>query len=177
MGVASPSMDLEEVNKMGYAEFISAFRGVFEHGALAAATVWGAGPFPSSAALHEAFLRFLQRLDPEAKKGVVRCYPDLAGKLAGEGALTEESLSEHKAAGLLELSEEERAELVALNDRYKEKFGFPFVICARENKKDSILRGIKSRLGNSVSEEVENALAEIGKISRLRIANIVQSKL
>lgn len=87
-------------------------------------------------------------------------------------------MSEQRAAaGLLELSEEERAELVALNDRYKEKFGFPFVICARENKKDSILRGIKSRLGNSVSEEVENALAEIGKISRLRIANIVQSKL
>ena len=78
-------MDVEEVNKMGYAEFISAFRGVLEHGAIAAATVWGARPFPSSAALQEAFLLFLRRLDPEAKKGVVRCHPDLAGKLAREG--------------------------------------------------------------------------------------------
>ncbi len=166
-------LTLEAVNNMDYHEFITAFCSVIEHGTLAAATVWSGRPFSSQLALHQAFVLFLSSLPPQSKLGVVRCYPDLAGKSAGEGGLTEESHSEHKAAGLLELSKREMEEMVSLNDSYKEKFSFPFVICARENKKEAIMKGTISRLENSVAEEVDNALAEISKIAYHRITNIL----
>ena len=173
---AKMAISLEEVNGLDYPDFISRFSFVIEHGTLAAATVWGSRPFLSLKAFHEAFHHFLFSLSSEAREGVVRCYPDLAGRLAEEDMLTKESLSEHKAAGLLELTEEERRELGDLNSRYKRKFSFPFVICARENKKEAILKGIRARLENAHGVELENALNEISKIAHHRIASHVADK-
>ncbi len=167
-------LSLEEVNKMDYPEFISLFDAILEHGTLAAATVWASRPFYSLQELHHAFQRFIQTLTPESKEGLIRCYPDLAGKLAEENKLSGHSLEEHRGAGLLELSDLEKGVLRALNSSYKEKFGFPFVVCARENKKEAILSGIKGRLENSCSEEAERAVVEIGKIAYHRLNGIIQ---
>lgn len=172
-GPKAKSILIEEMNSLDYPDFISHFGSVIEHGALAAASVWSARPFSSAQALHQAFEEFLFSLSPRAKEGVIRCYPDLAGKLAEENRLTEDSQKEHRAAGLLEMSENEKAELRSLNFPYKKKFSFPFVICAMENKKEAIMRGIRARLENKHSEEVDNALKEISKIAYHRIINYV----
>ena len=165
---------LEEVNRMDYPEFISVFGSVVENGPLAAATCWSSRPFSTPEELYQAFNVFMQSLTPQAKAGLVRCHPDLAGKLAKEGSLSRESESEQRAAGLLGMTESERKELAAVNSSYSAKFGFPFVVCARENKKEAIMTGIKSRLENSGSVELEKALGEISKIVYHRLVDIVK---
>lgn len=165
---------LDEVNCMDYPEFMSTFGSVIEHGRLAAASVWTSKPFASTAELHQAFKAYLESLSPELRVAQVRCYPELAGTVAKEGGLSEESLNEHKGAGLLDLSEDKRKELGSLNRRYKEKFAFPFVVCARENKEVAIVQGIQTRLGNDPEVEVETALAEISKIAYYRLMSMLK---
>ena len=166
---------IDQINsEMDFQEFTETFGSVIEHSPLVAATVWSYRPFDSLFSLHKAFSNFIQRdLFPAAKSGIIRCYPDLAGKLAESSALSAESTREHEAAGLLELSPTEKERLTDLNNDYKKKFEFPFVICARENKKESIFAGLETRLGNSLAVEEETALKEISKIAWHRLNEIV----
>ena len=108
-----------------------------------------------------------------AKQGILRGFPDLAGKIAEAGQLTKESNSEHAAANLHILSNYEKELLQELNYRYKEKFGFPFVICARMNKKEAILKGLKDRYSNDIKEELETGIKQVLKICELRLKDIV----
>ena len=57
----------------------------------------------------------------------LRGHPDLAGKAARAGAMTDDSKREQASVGLDSLSEEEFARFHRLNDAYKAKFGFPFM--------------------------------------------------
>ena len=109
--------------------------------------------------------------------GILRSYPDLAGKLAKDGKLTGESLHEHSQADLDKLTDEEEAMMARLNSQYKEKFGFPFVICARMNKKDAIIEGLKARSNHHVETEVQIGIGEVMKICELRLKDIVKSQL
>ena len=83
------------------------------------------------------------------------------------------STHEQAAAGLGTLSPDEAAELRRLNAQYRAAFGFPFVICARQNRKDAILGTLRARLSNTREQEIANAIAQIGEIARLRIADLV----
>jgi OHCU decarboxylase len=105
--------------------------------------------------------------------GLIRAHPDLVGRLAREGRLTRESTGEQAAAGLDQLSTDEVAAFERYNAEYLERFGFPFVICARENRKDAILAAIPKRLANSREQEIATALAEIDKIARLRMNDAI----
>ncbi|KAH3821317.1 hypothetical protein DPMN_123080 [Dreissena polymorpha] len=134
-------------------EFIEQFGVAVEHGRLVAAAAWSARPFLSASDLHFRFCEFLEQLPQAGKEAVLRIHPDLAGKLAKAGGLTKESLREQKAAGLDSLTADEQRTLSELNEMYKTKFGFPFVICARENKKDAIIQGLKQRMENDVITE------------------------
>ena len=107
------------------------------------------------------------------KEGVLRLHPDLAGRLAAAGQLTTESTKEQSAAGLHLMTDDERQKMSELNENYKQKFGFPFVICARQNKKDAILRGLESRLENSAESEAVTGVNEVKKICHLRLLDIV----
>ena len=78
------------------------------------------------------------------------------------------------AEALGTLSAEESAELRRLNAAYVSTFGFPFVICARQNRKDAILGTLRARLSNTREQEIANAIAQIGEIARLRIADLVE---
>lgn len=72
------------------------------------------------------------------------------------------------------MTEEERQRMANLNKKYKHKFGFPFVICARENKKDAILRGLEERLENAPQTEAITGANEVKKICRLRLLDLVR---
>ena len=163
----------EKVNNMDFQEFVEHFASVIEHTPLAAACVWAHRPFQDVKLLHKAFCAFIHDLSPAMKEGILRCYPDLAGKLAQQNALSGESNKEHKSAGLLDLSEQEQKELLALNKSYKSKFTYPFVICARENKRETIFRGITARLNNTSQAEVEVGIGEVCKIAWHRLLDIV----
>ena len=167
-------LSIEKVNKLNYTEFRDKFGSVIEYSPFVAAGVWSARPFSNREALHTATVSFLSTLHREAKLGVLRCYPDLAGRLSEANQLSDESTKEHQSAGLLSLTEEEKKSLGTLNEAYKSKFQFPFVLCARENKKEAIFREIKKRLNSEPNEEVEIGIGEVGKIAFYRIADLVE---
>ena len=98
---------------------------------------------------------------------------ELAGSEARSGTLTEASNREQSQAGLGLLDEARRAELAALNHQYRERFGFPFIICARLNSRDAIFGTLRARLTNARDQELQNALAQVAQIARLRLMDIL----
>ena len=108
------------------------------------------------------------------KEGVLRGLPDLAGREARTNTLGPSCKKEQKQAGLLhDLSAKNRQLINDFNAEYKAKFDFPFVICARKNKVETILEGFKSRIGNSRKREVDFGINEIKMICWFRICDII----
>merc|ERR1711983_638584 len=116
----------------------------------------------------------ISSLPLSVKEGILRVHPDLAGRLARNGQLTKESSSEQSQANLDQLTPEEMDTLADLNNSCKSKYGFPFVICARLNKKEAIIVGLQRRLNHTAETEVQNGIEEVIKISQLRLTDIVK---
>jgi OHCU decarboxylase len=161
------------LNQLDRDGFVAAVGHVFERSPWIAAAAWERRPFADLAALHRAMLEVVAGAGEERQLALIRAHPDLAGKLALAGGLTAESAGEQAAAGLTALSAEELGRFTAYNEAYKARFGFPFVICARENKRDAILAAFPARLANGREQEIAAALAEIGKIAWLRLGDAV----
>jgi OHCU decarboxylase len=104
---------------------------------------------------------------------LIRAHPDLAGRASLAGRLTRASTGEQAGAGLDDLSPGEAALFQKHNSAYRKKFGFPFVICARLNKKKAMLDGFDRRLENSRRQEIQAALGEIFKIARFRLHDLL----
>lgn len=164
---------LDEINRMSPTAFASAFGAVYEHSPRIAERALARAPFDSRDALQAALYGALQASSDDEKLALIRAHPVLAGKEADAGTLTAESTREQAAAGLGTLTREQKAELAALNARYAEAFGFPFVICARLNRRDAIFGTLRARLNNTREQEVANAIAQIAEIARLRAADLV----
>jgi len=107
---------------------------------------------------------------PERQLELIRAHPDLAGNAAVAGQLTSASTSEQSSAGLDRCTPDEYARFQALNEAYRDKFGFPFVMAVRGRSRAVILAAFEARLRNDYDEEFETALVEIHKIARLRLA-------
>ena len=164
---------MQEINSLDSDDFVRRLGSIFESSPWIAAQAWEARPFSSFEQLHAAMCAVMYSASPEQKVALIQAHPDLVGRAALAGALSAESTREQVSAGLDRLSPAEIDAFQRLNARYRERFGFPFVICARENKKVSILTGFAARLANSREEEIEAALQEIAKIARLRLLDTV----
>jgi OHCU decarboxylase len=165
---------LSEVNAMDEPSFVAALGGLFEHSPWVARGAWRRRPFASVGELHGAFEAAMREAPRERRLALVRAHPELAGREAIEGELTEESTREQASAGLDRLTAEELGALRRLNADYRERFGFPLVICVREHTKESILAWGRARLGHSHDEELESALGEIAKIAHLRLHDVFE---
>lgn len=165
---------LQEVNSLDRDGFLARFGSLFEGSPWIAGQTWEAGPFGDFEQLHESMCAVMYGATQEQKLALIGAHPDLVGRAALAGTLTPESTKEQTSAGLDRLSDEEIAAFVRLNQAYRDRFGFPFVICARENKNDSILAGFETRLGNTPDQEIDAALREIAKIAYLRLVDIVR---
>ena len=168
-------MTLEEVNRLERDEFVSRLGSVYESSPWVVERVWGSQPFGSFAGLHGAMVGVVDGASRERQMALIRVHPDLAGKAAVAGKLTPESKGEQTSAGLGRLTPEEYEAFSEMNYAYRERFGFPMIVCVREHTKESILQNAKSRLENSREEEVEIALGEIAKIARLRLQELVEA--
>jgi 2-oxo-4-hydroxy-4-carboxy-5-ureidoimidazoline decarboxylase len=164
---------LAELNGRDRAGFVDAVGHVFEHSPWIAAAAWERRPFADLGALHAAMVAVVGAAGEERQLALIRAHPDLAGRMALAGAVTAESAAEQAAAGLTALAADELERFTAYNSAYKERFGFPFVICARENKKDAILAAFPRRLANDRATEIRTALGEIGQIAWLRLNDAV----
>jgi len=161
---------LAELNAMDRVEFVRLVGPIFEHSPWVAARTEAQRPFSSREALHAALVATVTKAGEDEKICLIRAHPDLIG----DAELTTASLSEQASAGLADASPEEAKQFREFNRQYRERFGFPFVICARLNKKDAIARAFPVRLRNSRAEEIETALQEISKIADLRLKDLVQ---
>jgi OHCU decarboxylase len=164
---------VDALNHATPGEFSAAFGAVYEHSPWIAERAYARRPFRSRLELQVALYGAVQGATDAEKVALIRAHPALAGKEAALGTLTAESAREQAAAGLGTLTHEEAAELQRLNASYAETFGFPFVICARLNRRDAILGTLRARHHNSREQEIANAIAQIGEIARLRLLDIV----
>lgn len=167
------TLTLSEINQLGQPEFTRIFGPVFEHSPWIAERTWPRRPFASFAAMHAELCETVRSARGEEQLALIQAHPDLVGRLALAGELTRESTREQASAGLDKLSPEEIRLFHEQNAAYKAKFGFPFVICARLNKKTAIIAGFEQRLDNSREQEIDTALGEIFKIARLRLEDLV----
>jgi len=149
--------------------------GVFEQSPWIVAETWSAAPFASVDDLYRALVATVSATSVERQLALIRAHPDLVGRAAREGTLTRESNAEQRAAGLGadDLSDDDVVAFANLNAAYQAKFTFPFVICARENRKASILTGFAARLPNDADTERDTALREIARIAWFRLHDLV----
>jgi 2-oxo-4-hydroxy-4-carboxy-5-ureidoimidazoline decarboxylase len=164
---------LGQLNRMGSADFAASIGDTFEHAPWVAEAAAARRPFAKVTALHDAMMGALRAAPRERQLDFLRGHPDLAGKTARAGALTDDSRREQASVGLDSLNEAEFAHFHRLNDAYKAKFGFPFMICVRRHTRDSILAQFERRLGNDAATEFAAALQEVFYITRLRVAGKV----
>jgi len=167
--------NLKQINSLSHDDFVCVIGPVFEDSPWVADSTWSKHPFKSVDLLHSALCKTVQGAAEAKKVDLIRAHPDLVGRAAQSGTLTSASTSEQASAGLNKLTEEEIAQFQKYNQSYRDKFGFPFVVCARLNKNDAILKGFEARLKNSREEEIKTALAEIEKIAYLRLQDIIES--
>ncbi|RUM22074.1 2-oxo-4-hydroxy-4-carboxy-5-ureidoimidazoline decarboxylase [Rhizobium vallis] len=153
-------------------DFISRFGGVFEHSLFIAERAYDTGSIKeplTASGVHAALAAVFRAASREERLGVLRAHPDLAGRLAISGELTEDSRKEQAGAGLDRLSPAEHARFTELNSAYVEKFGFPFIIAVKGLGKDDILSAFEVRIGNGRDEEFATAAAEVERIALLRL--------
>jgi 2-oxo-4-hydroxy-4-carboxy-5-ureidoimidazoline decarboxylase len=160
------TLSLDQLNRMNAADFAAVIGDTFEHAPWVAEAAAARRPFATVMALHEALMGALRAVPRERQVDFLRGHPDLAA----EAAMTRESQSEQASAGLDSLSEEQFARFHHLNDAYKARFDFPFMICVRRHTLDSILTQFERRLPNDAVTEFAVALQEVSYITRLRIA-------
>jgi OHCU decarboxylase len=164
--------------EMGRAEFVEKFGGVYEHFPEIAQTRWARGLTPATdkpAGLAAAMAEVAAALDEPAKLKLIRNHPDLAGRL-GIASLTAASRSEQADAGLNQCTPEEFERFRALNDAYKRKFEFPFILAVAGKTRQEILAAFESRIRNDRETEFRAALQEIDKIARIRLEAIAEHR-
>ena len=157
-------------------DYVARFGGVFEHSPWIAERAYDAGGLqetPTAEGVHVALVGQFRAASASEQLGVLRAHPDLAGKLAIAGDLTEESRNEQAGAGLDRLSPEEHARFTALNTAYTDKFGFPFIIAVKGLSKDDILAAFESRIDNTPEQEFETALRQVERIALLRLTALL----
>ncbi|MBD3881554.1 2-oxo-4-hydroxy-4-carboxy-5-ureidoimidazoline decarboxylase [Phormidium tenue FACHB-886] len=160
---------IADLNKMSQAEFVAAVGAVFEDTPAIATQAWALRPFVDVADLHQKMLSVVQRLNPAEELALICAHPDLGSRLK----MAEASVQEQTGAGLDRLSPAEFDRFQQLNQRYKAKFGFPFIIAVRNHTKTSILEAFDRRLQHSIEAERHQALAEISNIAWLRLQGLI----
>ena len=165
---------ISKVNNLDRESFVRIVGPVFEHSPWITEATWVKRPFHSIEQLHHALCQTVTNADGEKQLALIRAHPDLVGGAALAGTLTRESTGEQASLGLNQLTPEEIGLFQKNNAAYQKKFGFPFVVCARLNKKEAILSGFERRLKNSPSLEIKTALEEIFKIAELRLRDLTK---
>lgn len=160
---------LASLNLASADTFVSMLAGIFEHSPWVAERVLAQRPFASLDALHAAMCAAVQGAGSELQLALIRAHPQLAGKAAVRGELTEASTNEQRSAGLDQCSPEEFAAITQLNDEYDARFGFPFILAVKGHARDSIIANMRARIGHDREAEIAEALRQIERIARFRL--------
>ncbi|HEY9628919.1 MAG TPA: 2-oxo-4-hydroxy-4-carboxy-5-ureidoimidazoline decarboxylase [Coleofasciculaceae cyanobacterium] len=162
---------ISELNQMSQDTFTAALGAVFEDTPAIAHHAWNDRPFEDVSDLHQKMVQIVQHMSLAEQLALIKAHPDLGSKAQMAAA----SVQEQAGAGLDQLTPEEYDRIQALNQSYKEKFGFPFITTVRTQTKASIFAAFDRRLQNTVAAETQQALTEIAQIARLRLLDLLDN--
>ncbi|MBA1278276.1 2-oxo-4-hydroxy-4-carboxy-5-ureidoimidazoline decarboxylase [Pseudomonas stutzeri] len=152
--------------------FVAAFADIYEHSPWVAEQAYDKGVDASLddiETLHARMADILLSAPRETQLALINAHPDLAGKAAVRGELTASSTSEQAGAGIHECTAEEFARFTELNEAYKDKFGFIFIMAVKGSNRHQILAAFEERLHNTPEQEFDRAVSEINKIALFRL--------
>jgi 2-oxo-4-hydroxy-4-carboxy-5-ureidoimidazoline decarboxylase len=134
-----------------------------------------ARPFPSADAMAVAADAIWWSLEPADWLEAFAAHPRIGETGGGRGATREVGeWSASEQAGVAEAAEEPRRRLAAANRDYEARFGYIFVVCATGKTAGAMLDLLDRRLRNDPHEELLVAAEEQRKITRLRLAKLLQ---
>ena len=166
---------LHELNTCPESDFVTALANIFEYSPWVAEQASAARPFAGVNALFAAMKTAVEGAPENLRLALIRAHPDLANKTRRAEGLTTESTAEQNSAGLDRLSDAEYEAFERVNNAYRAKFGFPYIVCVRRHTRDSILRDFERRLPNDVATETSASIAEVCRIAALRLDQLVVS--
>ena len=166
-------MRIEDINDCDAARFVELLGGIFEHSPWVAERVYTLRPFADRTDLHRKMADEVNSASLGRQLDLLCQHPELAGKEADAGSLTNESKHEQAGAGLNQCSVEELAHIKHFNQAYREKFGFPFIIAVTGLDKVQIIAAMVKRLEHSSEDEFTTALGEVEKIGLIRLEKLI----
>jgi len=167
---------LADLNVCSKDDFIAALANVFEYSPWIAEAAAMARPFAGVNALFKEMKRVVDSAASEPRLALIKAHPDLANKTQRAAGLTAESNAEQNSVGLDRLSDAEYEAFERVNNAYRGKFGFPYIVCVRRHTKDSILRDFERRVPNDAETETQKSIDEICRIAALRVDQLVVSE-
>jgi 2-oxo-4-hydroxy-4-carboxy-5-ureidoimidazoline decarboxylase len=166
---------LDQLNSISTDAFVAALSGIFEHSPWVAEIAANHRPFASIDAVHDTMSKIVETSGEDRQLALINAHPELAGKAAVRGELTEESTREQSGAGLAQCTQQEFDTLVALNSAYRAKFGFPFILAVRGFDRHGIIANFESRVNNSRADELRASLDQIYRIARFRLDELIDA--
>jgi 2-oxo-4-hydroxy-4-carboxy-5-ureidoimidazoline decarboxylase len=163
----------EELNACTESDFVAALANIFEYSPWVAEQAFAARPFAGVNALLAAMKAAVERAPEGLRLALIKSHPDLADKTRRAAGLTAESSAEQNSVGLDRLSDAEYEAFERVNNAYRAKFGFPYIVCVRRHTRDSILKDFERRLPNDVGTETKTSIEEICRIAALRLDQLV----
>lgn len=164
---------LPEINKMSQVEFTNTLGDIWEETPKIAEKTWHSRPFIDLESLYQAMVAVVEKMSEGEKLALIKAHPDLGSKTK----MAEASVQEQAGVGLDRLSKAEYQHFQSLNQAYKDKFGFPFIVAVKYHTKESISEAFENRLKNNLKQEKKQALTEISKIARLRLTRMIVVRL
>ncbi|WP_024514492.1 2-oxo-4-hydroxy-4-carboxy-5-ureidoimidazoline decarboxylase [Bradyrhizobium sp. Tv2a-2] len=164
---------LSELNASSKGDFVVQLSNVFEYSPWIAEQAASLRPFAGVVQLFDAMKAAVDRAPEELRHALIKAHPDLADKTQRAAGLTAESNAEQNSAGLDRLSDAEYEAFERVNNAYRAKFGFPYIVCVRRQTRDSILRDFERRLPNDAAAETQRSVEEIFRIAALRLDQLV----
>jgi 2-oxo-4-hydroxy-4-carboxy-5-ureidoimidazoline decarboxylase len=166
-------LTLDQVNALDAEDFAETFAAIYEDSPWVARWAAALRPFSSLTALARGLADVVAAADRDSRLTLLSAHPDLAGRAALAGKVTRDSHHEQASAGLDSLIRAEMDRFTASNDRYRQRFGFPFILAVKHWSKDEILAAFDGRLANDAATEMATALAEVDKIAFSRLLDRV----
>jgi 2-oxo-4-hydroxy-4-carboxy-5-ureidoimidazoline decarboxylase len=164
---------LAELNACSKSDFVTALANIFEHSPWIAEQAAASRPYAGLRQLFEAMKTAAERAPAEMQLALIKAHPDLANKTQRAAGLTADSTAEQDSVGLDRLSDAEYEAFERVNNAYRSKFGFPYIVCVRRQTRDSILHDFERRLPNDAATEMKASIEEIGRIAALRLDQLV----
>jgi OHCU decarboxylase len=162
-------LTIADVNTLSEEAFTDLFGDVFEDSDWVAKRAYASRPFSSADDMHAAMWRQVEEASSAEQLQLLYAHPDLGSRARMSSA----SAGEQSGAGLDRLTTEEYNEFTALNNNYRDKFGFPFLFAVKGSTKQDILEALRRRLQSTPDAERQEALTQVRQIAAFRLNEMI----